>query len=321
MKSQQNHSLGFILSLITAFMWGVLPIALKELLTGMDASTIVWYRFLFAAFFVLVWLNYRERLPKLGTTNILTRVIIIISAAGLCANYVFFSFSLNYLNAETSEAVIQLTTLFLILGGVVFYKEQFSGAQKIGTLFIVAGLLLFFNDRLGEFKNLGSQQTLGVFIVFLSAITWTVYSLLQKKLLREFTSSQLLFMMYGFSALVLFPFVSPNALLKLDGFQIFLLSFCCLNTVVAYGCFTEALNCWDASKVSAVLALAPLFTIIGLKFIVLIEPNYAYSDRLGILSLIGAVLLVLGSVLTALMPIFSRYLEKNSSDSASLGGS
>ena len=72
---------------------------------------------------------------------------------------------------------------------------------------------------------------------------------------------------------------------------------------------------------SAVLALAPLFTIIGLKFIVLIEPNYAYSDRLGTLSLIGAVLLVLGSVLTALMPIFSRYLEKNSSDSASLGGS
>ena len=77
----------------------------------------------------------------------------------------------------------------------------------------------------------------------------------------EFTSSQLLFMMYGISALVLFPFVSPNALLKLGGFQIFLLSFCCLNTVVAYGCFTEALNCWDASKVSAVLALAPLFTI------------------------------------------------------------
>ena len=167
MKSQQNHSLGFILSLITAFMWGVLPIALKELLTGMDASTIVWYRFLFAAFFVLVFLNYRERLPKLGPTSILTRVIIIISAAGLCANYVFFSFSLNYLNAETSEAVIQLTTLFLILGGVVFYKEQFSGVQKIGTLFIVAGLLLFFNDRLGEFKNLGSQQTFGVFIVFL----------------------------------------------------------------------------------------------------------------------------------------------------------
>ena len=62
-------------------------------------------------------------------------------------------------------------------------------------------------------------------------------------------------------------------------------------------CIRDSLNCWDASKVSAVLALAPLFTIIGLKFIVLIEPNYAYSDRLATLSLIRAVLLVLGSVL------------------------
>ena len=300
-------------------MWGILPIALKELLEGMDASTIVWYRFLFAAFFVLGWLHYREKLPKLETINTSTRVIIIISAAGLCANYVFFSLSLNYLNAETSEAVIQLTTLFLIFGGVVFYKEQFSGAQKFGTLLIVAGLLLFFNERLGEFKDLGSQQTLGVFIVFLSAITWTVYSLLQKKLLREFTSPQLLLMMYGFSAVVLFPFVSPKALIQLGGFQIFLLSFCCLNTVIAYGCFTEALNCWEASKVSAVLALAPLFTIIGLKIIVLVEPNYAYSDRLSIISLIGAVLLVFGSALTALIPILSRHLEKPSSDSTSLG--
>ena len=300
-------------------MWGILPIALKELLEGMDASTIVWYRFLFAAFLVLGWLHYRKKLPKLEAINTSTIVIIILSAAGLCANYVFFSLSLNYLNAETSEAVIQLTTLFLIFGGVVFYKEQFSGAQKFGTLLIVAGLLLFFNERLGEFKDLGSQQTLGVFIVFLSAITWTVYSLLQKKLLREFTSPQLLLMMYGFSAVVLFPFVSPKALIQLGGFQIFLLSFCCLNTVIAYGCFTEALNCWEASKVSAVLALAPLFTIIGLKIIVLVEPNYAYSDRLSIISLIGAVLLVFGSALTALIPILSRHLEKPSSDSTSLG--
>ena len=90
MKSQKNHSLGFILSLITAFMWGVLPIALKELLKGMDASTIVWYRFLFAAFFVFM-ANYRERLLKLGTINILTRVIL--SRRPVYVRTTFFSHS------------------------------------------------------------------------------------------------------------------------------------------------------------------------------------------------------------------------------------
>ena len=259
--------------------------------------------------FVSGWLYFRGQLPNPAGVSKLMRGIIIIAAAGLCANYVLFSYSLNYVNAETSEAVIQLTTLFLILGGVVFYKEQFTTIQKIGTLLILIGLILFFHDRFTDFKNLGNRQTIGVFIVFFSAIAWTVYALLQKNLLRKFKSFQLLFMMCCFSAVVLLPFVSPNLLFQLTGFQIFLLSFCCINTLVAYGCFTEALNCWEASKVSAVLALAPLFTIVGLQVIVSFNPEYAYSDRLTVLSIIGAMLLVLGSMLTALMPILSIHFK------------
>lgn len=285
-------------------MWGVLPIALKELLAGMDATTIVWYRFLVAGTVLLFWLAIGKQLPSLVTASTYLRWCMFFAAAGLCSNYFFFSFSLNFVNAETSEAVIQLTTLFLILGGVVVYKEPFLGIQKIGTALIVVGLLLFFNERLAGLVNLGSKETLGVMIVVAAAITWTVYALLQKQLLKSFSSVQILFMIYAFSVIVLIPFVEPVRLLSLSVFEWSLLVFCCLNTLIAYGCFAEALNCWDASKVSAVLATAPLFTIGGLKLIVLANPDYVYSDRLGLLSLIGALVLVIGSVLTALVPMY-----------------
>jgi drug/metabolite transporter (DMT)-like permease len=88
-----------------------------------------------------------------------------------------------------------------------------------------------------------------------------------------------------------------------------------MNTLIAYGCFTEALNCWEASKVSAVLALAPLFTIGGLKLIVYVYPTYAFTDRLSALSIIGALLLVIGSVLTALMPIFIQHVTDRKGNS------
>ena len=226
---------------------------------------------------------------------------------GLCINYFLFSYSLNFVNGETSEAVIQLTTLFLILGGVFIYKEPFFAVQKFGTALILCGLLLFFNDRLGEFLNLENRETVGVIIVVFAAITWTVYALLQKQLLNSFSSVQILFLIYAFSIVVLLPFISPLSLFQLSRIQVYLLMFCCLNTLVAYGCFAEALDCWDASKVSAVLALAPLFTIGSLKLVVFFQPDYAFSDRLGMLSLIGAALLVVGSVLTALMPVFQQY--------------
>lgn len=309
---EQRPTLGFLLSLVAAILWGILPIALKELLAGMDAATIVWYRFLVAGVVLGVWLSIQRQLPMIKSAPASVRWILVVAALGLCANYSLFSQSLNYVNGETSEAVIQLTTLFLILGGVVFYKEPFEGIQKIGTLLIVAGLGLFFHDRLSFLTNLENRETIGVLIVFVAAVTWTVYALLQKKLLKHYSSVQILFLIYVFSVVVLLPFVSPMKLIQLSGFEWALLSFCCINTLVAYGCFAEALNLWDASKVSAVLALAPLFTIATLKLIVFINPDYAFSDRLTLISIIGALFLVVGSVLAALMPVIKHHFRQRS---------
>jgi len=304
---EQNPLAGFLLSLIAAMMWGVLPIALKELLLGMGATTIVWYRFLVAFAVLLTWLSVTRRLPRLAQITLRPRLLLLIAALGLCANYFLFSYSLNFVNAETSEAVIQLTTLFLILGGVVVYKEPFLGIQKLGTGLIILGLLLFFNDRMAVFVNINNTETLGVIIVVFAAVTWTLYALLQKRLLRQFSSVQILFSIYTVSIVVLLPFIQPSTLFSLEGWHLTLLAFCCLNTLVAYGSFAEALNLWDASKVSATLALAPLFTIGTLKLIVFFSPDYEFSDRLSTLSLLGAAMLVLGSILTALVPaIYKR---------------
>lgn len=301
-NSNQKPVAGFLLALTAAILWGMLPVALKELLSGMDATTVVWYRFLVAGIILFAWLAYTKNLPSIVGMNPVNKSLMLIASAGLCSNYFFFSYSLNFVNGETSEAVIQLTTLFLILGGVVFYKEPFSAIQKIGTSLIVIGLLLFFNDRLLLLGSLENQQTTGVIIVAVAAVTWTIYALLQKRLLRDYSSVQILYFIYLFSIIVLLPFITPSDIFGLSPLQTWLLIFCCVNTIVAYGSFAEAMNLWDASKVSAVLALAPLFTIGSLKLVVLLNPEYEFSDRLGLLSIFGALLLVVGSVLAALMP-------------------
>ena len=302
----QNHVAGFSLSLVAAMLWGFLPVAIKELLAGMDATTIIWYRFLVAGVVLFGWLAYKNTLPPLMRVDSRTRWFMFIAALCLCSNYFLFSYSLNFVNGETSEAVIQLTTLFLILGGVLVYKEPFVGIQKFGTLLIVIGLLLFFNDRLVELASFDNEETIGVMIVVVAAITWTAYALLQKKLLGTFSSVQILFLIYVVSILILLPFIKPGSLLQLTQLQLWLLVFCCINTLIAYGCFAEAMNIWDASKVSATLALAPLFTIGSLKLVVIFNPDYEFSDRLGFLALGGALLLVIGSVLTALMPALKQ---------------
>ncbi len=306
-----SHFKGFLLSLIAAVMWGMLPVALKEVLAGMDATTIVWYRFAVAGVALWTWLAFTGQLPNVVSANKRTQGFLLLAAIGLCANYFFFSYSLNFVNGETSEAVIQLSTLFLILGGVIIYHEPFLAIQKFGTALILGGLLLFFNERLFELGSLESTQTLGVLIVVAAAITWALYALLQKQLLKSYTPVQILSVIYGFAIFAMLPLAVPTSIFDLSLLQFALLAFCCVNTVVAYGCFAEAMNCWDSSKVSAVLALAPLFTIMTLKTTVYFIPDYAFSDRLSLLSLAGAALLVLGSILTALVPwLYQRRLQR-----------
>ena len=53
--------LGLALTLITALSWGVLPIALKIMLTIMDAVTVTWYRFLIASVLLFSILIHKKQ--------------------------------------------------------------------------------------------------------------------------------------------------------------------------------------------------------------------------------------------------------------------
>lgn len=55
---KQQPLLGFTFALITAMAWGSLPIALKQVLSVMNAQTIVWYRFIIAAVSLLLQFHY-----------------------------------------------------------------------------------------------------------------------------------------------------------------------------------------------------------------------------------------------------------------------
>ena len=57
---KQQPLLGFTFALIAAMAWGSLPIALKQVLSVMNAQTIVWYRFIIAAVSLLALLAYKN---------------------------------------------------------------------------------------------------------------------------------------------------------------------------------------------------------------------------------------------------------------------
>jgi drug/metabolite transporter (DMT)-like permease len=96
--------------------------------------------------------------------------------------------------------------------------------------------------------------------------------------------------------------VHPLEALQLSPVQGWLLLACCLNTLVAYGAFAEALAHWEASRVSATLALTPLVTFIAVAIAAWVWPDYVHAEDINALGYLGAVTVVLGSALVALGP-------------------
>ena len=55
-----NWKLGLGFSLVTAIMWGALPIALKVVMGEMDSITLTWYRFCVSALIAALWYGRRS---------------------------------------------------------------------------------------------------------------------------------------------------------------------------------------------------------------------------------------------------------------------
>jgi drug/metabolite transporter (DMT)-like permease len=293
---------GFFLALLTAVLWGVLPIKLKQVLQVMDPVTVTWYRLLVSGSILLAYLAASRRLPAFRPLGKKGICLLLLAIVGLTANYVLYLVGLNLLSSGTTQLVIQIAPILLLISSLFVFRERFSLGQGLGLLVLLVGFALFFNQRLAELLTSLTAYTTGVLTVLLAAFVWTFYGLAQKQLLTVWNSLQVMMVIYLACALLLTPWAQPREALQLSPLQGWLLFACCLNTLVAYGAFAEALAHWEASRVSAALAITPLVTFASVALAASWWPAYVQPEQINWLAYGGAVLVVLGSALTALGP-------------------
>lgn len=61
--SSGRWAYGLFLALVTAVLWGILPIKLKQVLQAMDPVTVTWFRLLVSGGCLLIYLAAVRRLP------------------------------------------------------------------------------------------------------------------------------------------------------------------------------------------------------------------------------------------------------------------
>ena len=293
---------GLLLALTTAVLWGILPIKLKEVLQVMDPVTVTWYRLLVSGLLLLIWLGASRRMPRFAPLGRRGRGLLALAIAGLTSNYVLYLIGLNLLSPGTTQLVIQMAPILFLVASLIVFRESFSLGQGIGMAILLLGFGLFFNQRLEELLTSLTTYTTGVLVILLAAFLWVFYGLAQKQLLTQWSSPQIMMVIYLACALLLSPWAHPLQVLQLSPLQFWLLLACCLNTLVAYGAFAEALAHWEASRVSATLSITPLVTFVAVALAAIWWPDHVRPEQINLLGYAGALLVVLGSALTAVGP-------------------
>lgn len=287
---------GLTLALTTALLWGSLPIALKQVLPVLDAMTIVWLRFLVAALWM--WIMGGRAASVHGTTRCSRHVLFLFACAvlGLGGNFYFFNASLAYMGPAASQILFQAGPILLLAGSIAILREPFIKIQGAGVIILLCGLGLFFNTRLLAMFRPGDMFAIGLVFGMISAAAWAMFGLAQKVLLRELSPAGIMKVIYTSCAIMFLPLASPAGMLEADFVQWLCLVFCCANTILAYGAFNRAMECWHAAKVGAIITTAPLFTLLVESLLGIFLPGFVAGEQITLASGIGAIVVVLGAL-------------------------
>ncbi len=292
---------GLFLVLFACSIWGLFPIAVKSVLLELDPYTVSFYRFVLAGAILLPFLASRRQVRGIYQTgNSRLRLMLLACSALLISNYLFYTFGVQHITPEATQVIIQLATVLLLVSSVVFFGETFTRAQWLGCVVFMAGLALFFYQRIIAMMDGLNTYALGMGLITLAAITWTSYAILQKQLLIHFSSSQVMMVVYVLGMIVFLPFSSPSDITSLSAVNIALLVFCGASTLLGAGSFAEALAHLEASKVSAIMATLPIFTLVFMWALSAFPWFNIAAEPLSTTTLLGAAVVVSGALMVAL---------------------
>jgi drug/metabolite transporter (DMT)-like permease len=291
---------GIVFAGITAILWGVLAIALKVSLKDVSPVGITWFRFMLAFLGLAVY--YFVKKP--GYLRILKKPPLILILASFCLgiNYIGFIEGVHQTSPSIAQIFIQMGPVLLALSGFIFFREKLVLRQIVGFIFVAAGLILFYREQGSMITGNVNALRMGTLWVLTAAFTWAIYAVLLKVLVQRYPPMQLNLVIFGLPALLYLPFVEFSGFLHLTFTDWMIMIFLGLNTLVAYGTLSMAIQNIEANKVSVILILNPIITVALMGMLSSMDVTWIAHEHYTFFGILGAGIVLSGAILTILRP-------------------
>lgn len=275
--------------LLAVIFWGASFIATKIALNELSPLMIIFCRLilgiiLLTSFAIITKRDFSINLKNHGWIFILALIAsfhLWIQVTGL-----------QYTTASNTGWIIGVTPVFMALLALIIFKEKLLQLQVSGIIISFAGLLLLISR--GKIENVGLLSHKGDFMVLASSFTWSVYSMMNKKITINYSPVMTILFLFILMTAIISPFTltgaNIHAVINLSvkgwGAVLFLGIFC---SGIAYVFWAQSLKTMNATSVGAFLYLEPFVTVF-VAWLLLSEIITSLMILSGLIIMFGVVL-------------------------------
>lgn len=279
----------YLEALFAVTVWGVSFIATKVVLRDIAPITIVWMRFAMGVIILGIAVTTRKQFALLNRNEWM--YFALLGFLGITLHQWLQSNALQTSEASTTAWIVATTPVFMAILGWLVLRETLGWAKIAGILLASMGVLVIVYDGDLSAVSLRSFGKPGDILILISAINWTVFSVLSRSGLKKHPATFMMFyvMLLGWLLTSILFFttqtISDVQNLTASGWigLSFLGIFC---SGLAYIAWYDALQKLGTAETGVFLYIEPLVTVI-VAFFVLSEP-------ITVASLLGGGIIIFG---------------------------
>ena len=270
--------------------WGASFIATKNLLEEISPLAIIYLRLLLGIIFIALVAKKRKRSFVIKPAD-LKGVFLL---ALIASFHLWIQVTgLQYTSAANTGWIIGFAPVFMTIIGFLFFNEKINALQTSGIIVAFCGLIMLISK--GDLSSLNLISNKGDLMILTSAFTWSIYSLVGKKVTLNYPPIMTILYLFIMMALIISPFtisvINLNGVLSLSIIGIISILFLgILCSGFSYVIWAEAMKEMPASKVGAFLYLEPFVTVFTAWFF--LSEEITLLMMLSGLVIIGGVILV-----------------------------
>lgn len=290
-KCMTSQNKAFIALLITVLLWGTSFVAIRQSMLTFSPGGLALLRFVIASLAIIpvyFWLPTRTK-----PTRKEWPLLFLLGLSGIGIYNIFLNIGETTTSAAIASFMISQGPVLTIIFAVMFLRERLSGLSWLGMVLSFCGIIII---AYAESKALGHFNR-GIFYLIGAVFCASVYSILQKPLLKRFQPLEITAWSIWFGTLSL-SFYTPSVWHEIQHqtlLNYFWPSFLGIGSgVIGYACLAYGFKHYPASKaISFLFAMPFISTIMGWLVI---------SEIPTLLSLFGGVLAMSGAFMIRVMP-------------------